>query len=166
MTDHSILISKMIAYYTGDPKRIHHFIKVHSFAKTIGELERLDDNTQFILETAAIVHDIGIKISEEKYGSSAGKYQEQEGPDVAKTMLESLHYSVEVIERVLYLIAHHHTYSNITGLDYRVLVEADFLVNIYEDGLSTAAAANSYHSVFRTETGKRFCRELFNLNII
>ena len=30
---------KMIEYYTGDARRIHHFLKVHSFAKLIGEME-------------------------------------------------------------------------------------------------------------------------------
>ena len=67
-------------YYAGDPKRVQHFLKVYEFAKLIGESESLETETMHILRTAAIVHDIGIKISEEKYGSSNGKYQEKEGP--------------------------------------------------------------------------------------
>ena len=35
-----------------------------------------------------------------------------------------------MIRRVEYLVGHHHTYKDIDGLDYQILVEADFLVNI------------------------------------
>ena len=79
--------TEMIKYYAGDKKRINHFIKVHGYAKAIGTAEELDERTMLILETAAYVHDIGIKISEEKYNSSAGKYQEIEGPPIAEEML-------------------------------------------------------------------------------
>ena len=105
--------TEMIKYYAGDKKRINHFIKVHGYAKAIGTAEELDERTMLILETAAYVHDIGIKISEEKYNSSAGKYQEIEGPPIAEEMLTKLRYNKDVIERVSYLVAHHHTYSNI-----------------------------------------------------
>ena len=37
------LYHEMITYYEGDPKRIQHFIKVHSFAKMIGTLEKIKD---------------------------------------------------------------------------------------------------------------------------
>lgn len=85
-----MLYQKMVEYYSGDPKRIQHFVKVHSFAKQIGHSERLDSDAMFVLEAAALVHDIGIKPSEMKYGSCNGKLQEQEGPSVAKEMLFSL----------------------------------------------------------------------------
>ena len=73
------LFLKMIAYYAGDPKRIQHFTKVHSYARIIGVGEEMDAASLFILEAAAYTHDIGIKPAEEKYGSSDGKLQEQEG---------------------------------------------------------------------------------------
>ena len=72
------LFLKMIAYYAGDPKRIQHFTKVHSYARIIGVGEEMDAASLFILEAAAYTHDIGIKPAEEKYGSSDGKLQEQE----------------------------------------------------------------------------------------
>ena len=74
------LFLEMIAYYSGDPKRIQHFTKVHSYAKLIGEREQLSPEELYILEAAAYTHDIGIKPAEEKCGSSEGKLQEQEGP--------------------------------------------------------------------------------------
>lgn len=163
MRDNNILITEMMKYYTGDPKRIQHFIKVHQFAKMIGEMEGLPEEEQHILETAAIVHDIGIKPAEEKYGSCGGKLQEQEGPDVAEKMLHRLGYEPEVIDRVCYLVGHHHTYDQINGSDYRILVEADFLVNLYEDGVSKDAVKNAYDKIFRTETGRRMCSLMFSV---
>ena len=69
MDRNALLIKEMIRYYANDPKRIQHFIKVHDLARIIGRLEHLGEEELDILETAAIVHDIGIKVSEEKYGS-------------------------------------------------------------------------------------------------
>jgi uncharacterized protein len=158
------LIQKMVVYYTGDPKRIQHFIKVHSFASLIGKSEKLDGNMQFILETAAIVHDIGIKAAEMKYQSANGKNQESEGPPIAEKMLTELCYPPNVIERVCYLVGHHHTYNKIDGLDYQILVEADFLVNMYEDEMEADAIHSVLHKIFRTETGIRLCKNMFALD--
>lgn len=84
------LMMKMIEFDYGDPKRIQHFIKVHSFSKLIGEKEGLDTHTLFVLEAASILHDIGIRVSEEKYGFQNGKLQEQEGPAPAREICTSL----------------------------------------------------------------------------
>ena len=73
-----------------------------------------------------------------KYGSAGGKLQEAEGPAIAKGMLERLGFAPAIVERVCYLVGHHHTYTDIDGIDYQILVEADFLVNLYEDGSSRA----------------------------
>lgn len=142
MTDIALVINKMIEYYQNDPKRINHFLKVYSFCKAIGYGEELDERTQYTVELSGVVHDIGIKISEEKYGSSAGKYQEQEGPALADKLLRQLNVENEIIERVCFLVGHHHTYNAVDGIDYQILIEADFLVNAYEDNLSKAAILN------------------------
>lgn len=78
------LMLKMVKFDAGDPKRIQHFVKVASLARTIGEAESLPARELFTLTAAAIVHDIGIHPAIEKYGSSAGKLQEQEGPAPAR----------------------------------------------------------------------------------
>ena len=124
-------------------------------------MERLDRKTQHMLETAAIVHDIGIKESMEKYGDSAGHHQEQEGPAVAENMMGRLGYEEDVIKRVCYLVGHHHTYQDIEGLDYQILVEADFLVNLNENGSSKETAREVLYRVFVTESGKDILRNMF-----
>jgi uncharacterized protein len=149
----TLLLQKMIAYDKGDAQRIHHFLKVYEFASLLAQMEQLPKQTQHILETAAILHDIGIHLSEKKYNSSAGKYQEIEGPAPAREMLTSLHYDETVIDRVCYLIAHHHTYINVDGIDYQLLIEADFLVNAYEDALSAKSISAARERIFKTKSG-------------
>lgn len=161
MTQINRLFLEMIQYYTGDPKRIQHFTKVHEYARLIGECEQLDERTLFILETAAIVHDIGIKSAEEKFGKSSGKFQEQEGPTIARDMLNNLSFDPHIVERVCYLVGHHHTYTNVDGIDYRILIEADFLVNLYEDNLSESSVRHALNNIFQTKTGREICQCMF-----
>ncbi|MBU9738175.1 HD domain-containing protein [Lachnospiraceae bacterium ASD3451] len=157
----SRVIREMAEYYEGQPERINHFMKVYGFAKTIGELEEIPPQTLDILEAAAAVHDIGIKISEEKYNSCAGRYQELEGPPVAGELLRRCGYREELIERICYLVGHHHTYSNMDGLDYQILVEADFLVNLYEQKEDRQAILHAKENIFRTKSGTELLERLF-----
>ena len=151
----------MLGLYKGDAKRIQHFLKVHAYAKLIGEQEGLDKEILDILEVAALTHDIGIKISEEKYNSSAGKYQEVEGPAVAQQMLEDLQYDKAKTDRVCYLIGHHHTYDQIDGIDYQILVEADFLVNLAEEQSSRETIESVKGKIFKTKTGIWLINKIF-----
>lgn len=162
ISTNSILI-EMINYYQGDPKRIQHFLKVHSFAKFIAEQENLTPDKLYILEIASLMHDIGIKIAEQKYNSSNGKYQELEGPAPAREILEKLRVDANVIDRVCFLIAHHHTYNNIDNIDYQILVEADFLVNLYEDNCPKQAVENALNRIFKTKTGINLCKTIYGI---
>ena len=152
---------EMIKLYRGDPKRIQHFCKVHSYAKLIAETERVDEGDVFVIEIAALTHDIGIRVCEEKYGDCNGKLQEQEGPALAEELLKELNFPDVVSERVQYLIGHHHTYNDIKGIDYQILVEADFLVNFLEDNVPKENIRKVYETIFKTETGKQMCEEMF-----
>ena len=155
------LHTAMIELYRGDAKRIQHFCKVHSYARLIAKMEQVDEKTLFIIETAALTHDIGIHICEEKYGECGGRLQEKEGPPLAEKLLKKLGFETEISERVQYLIAHHHTYNNIDGIDYQILVEADFLVNMYEDNLSKDAVLKAFDNIFKTESGKQLCKDMY-----
>ncbi len=159
----SLVKEKMIEYYAGDARRINHFLKVHSFAKLIGEMEHLSDEELRILEIAALVHDIGIKNSEIKYGYNNGKTQEEEGPPEAEKLLKELGLEETVISRVGYLVGHHHTYKDIDGLDYQILVEADFIVNSYEDEAPEESVKTAYGKIFKTESGRKICADVFSL---
>lgn len=162
---HAKLISAMVRYDGGDVPRIQHFIKVHDFAAGIARLEGVDDATAYVLETAAILHDIGIHASERKYGNCSGKHQEELGPGEArKLMAEVGGYSAETVERVCFLISRHHTYEGVSGIDWQILLEADFLVNAFEDGLSAEGITAFRDKVFKTAAGTRLLNDMFALD--
>lgn len=157
----SEIVSAMIKYFGNDVRRINHLLKVLAFAKTIGEGESIDPRTLEILEAAAAVHDIGIKIAEQKYNSSSGEYQQIEGPPEARKLLEGLGCDAELIDRVCYLVSKHHTYDGVDGIDYRILLEADFLVNAFEDNLPSSAVHSAYDKIFKTNTGKNILKVMY-----
>lgn len=157
------IVMEMIAFDKGDAKRIQHFMKVHAFAALIGREEKLPSDVQETLEIAAILHDIGIHAAEEKYHSTAGVYQEKEGPLPAKHLLKKIGYSSPVIERVCYLIGHHHTYQNVDGMDHQILLESDFLVNAFEDKVSQNGILAFRQNVFRTKTGIHLLNQFYGL---
>lgn len=159
---HAMLLAAMTEYDGGDVPRIQHFVKVHDFAATIAQLEGVDEQTTFILETAAILHDIGIHPSEKLYGDCNGKHQEELGPAEARALMQQLGgYTEEQIERVCFLIAHHHTYHNVDSIDWQILLEADFLVNSFEDALSLEAVKTFEAKVFKTASGRRLLETMW-----
>lgn len=157
----SAVIKSMIEYFDGDVKRINHAVKVYGFAKSIGELEGLPEEKLEILEAAAVLHDIGIKESERKYSSASGKYQEMEGPPVARAILQRFDLSKAFMDRVCYLIGNHHTYGNIDDIDFQILVEADFLVNIFEDGVERERIKTLRQRYFKTGTGLLYLDKMY-----
>lgn len=155
------LLIAMMDHEEKDVKRIQHLLKVHEFARLIGQMEGLPANVQETLEAAAVVHDIGIHPAERKYGSCGGPYQELEGPPLARELLARLGWEETVIERVAWLVGHHHTYTGIDGADYQILVEADFLVNLFEENRPADTQREVYRRIFKTEGGKKLFRIMF-----
>lgn len=155
----------MILYTQGNKIKhdVAHFLKVHQYARIIGKLEHLEKREQEILEVAAIVHDIACPMCREKYGNSAGYLQEQEGPALVKDFLKNYPSDEAFIERVVYLVGHHHTYKDVDGLDYQILLEADFLVNGDESNLTKEAIEKMKKNVFKTKTGIELLNHIFEL---
>lgn len=157
----SSAIEKMIEFYKGNLHDIEHFLKVWAFAKTIGEQEKLDLHTQQILELAAVIHDIACPVCREKYGNTNGKNQELESAPLVESFFTDLPVSAEDTERISWLAAHHHTYTNVDGLDYQILLEADFLVNASESGYKRSAVETAKENIFKTKTGIRLLEEMY-----
>ncbi len=152
----------MVAFDRADAKRIHHFVKVHNFATTIATLEGLDPQTDLITQAAAVVHDIGIHQCEQLYGKCDGYLQEKEGPALASQLLQQVGgFTPQQIERVAFLVGHHHTYSGVQGIDWQILLEADFLVNCYEDCLTPQQISHFVTHVFRTQSGLNLIANMF-----
>lgn len=157
------LARAMMEFFRGDPEQIQHFVKVYTYAGWIAKWEGLDEETCERIAAAALTHDIGIRPAREKYGSSAGPLQEQEGPAAAGPMLREIGFDPALIERVCYLIGHHHTYTDIDGIDYQILVEADFLVNFQEGNQPEPVIRSTGEALFRTAVGKQLLCELYGL---
>ena len=159
----SQIMEKMIAYSEGNIHDIDHLIRVWTYAKTIGELENLDNDTQFFVEVAAITHDIACPLCREKYGNTNGKYQEEEGVPLVKEFLSDTGMTEEQIRRVAFLIGHHHTFESIEGIDYQILIEADYIANATENNYSKHNIENFMHKVMRTDSGKQLLKDVFNM---
>ena len=159
----SQIMEKMISFSDGNIHDIDHLIQVWTYAKTIGELEGLDPQTQFVLEAAAITHDIACPLCREKYGNTNGKLQEQEGEGMVKDFLADIGMSEEQIKRVAFLVGHHHTFTDIDCIDYQILVEADYIANATENGYSQQNVENFIQKIMKTESGKRILKNIFKL---
>lgn len=155
------LTARMAAESKGNFHDINHFLKVWAYARTIGTQERLSPEAQLTLEAAAIVHDIACPLCREKYGSTHGPYQEAEGALLAAEFLQGSGLSQAAIDRVVYLVGHHHTYTDVDGADYRILLEADYLVNAEESGYSREAIARARENIFKTAAGTALLDALY-----
>lgn len=112
-------IEKMTDFYKGNIHDIYHFLKVWAFAKNIGEAEGLDPKTQETLEMAAVVHDIACPLCREKYGNTSGKHQEEESAPLVAEFFKDVPAGELDVERITWLVTHHHTYTNVEGMDYQ-----------------------------------------------
>ena len=158
------LMRAMIKYDGGDAPRIQHFVKVHDFARMIAIAEGMTGEELFVLEAAAILHDVGIHVSEARYGNCDGKHQEELGPDEARKVLSAVDgFTAAQIERICWLIAHHHTYQDVTSLNHRILLEADFLVNSFEAHLAPEGIITFRDHVFRSESAISMLNDMWGL---
>lgn len=155
------VMQKMIAYSEGNLHDIAHFMKVYAFARTIGVAENLTPTEQETVEIAAILHDIACPLCREKYGNTNGNHQEAEGGPLTKEFLKDIELPAGMAERLVYLVSHHHTYNDVDGRDYQILLEADFLVNADESHMGAAAIRNFRDHVFKTTTGTHLLETIY-----
>ncbi len=160
----ALALREMIRHNRGDQKRVEHSVKVFGYAQILGRLEGLSIDNQYVLELTAALHDIGIHVAELKFGYCNGQLQELEGPPVAREILEAIGVSAEVVDRVCFIVGKHHTFSAIDGIDFQLLVEADFLVNSVEEAVSPEGVRRFVEANFKTESGRMLILDLFPLN--
>ena len=157
------IMKQMIEFLEGDLHGIGHFLKVHGYAKLIGELEGLEGDELMTLEIGAILHDIACPLCRKKYGNTNGKYQEEEGMVLAREFLKDTPIPEEMKERVIYRVGHHHTLTGIDGLDYQILIESDYLVNADEIGYPAENMKNMKENVFKTKTGIHLLESMYGV---
>ena len=151
----------MKRYFHTDFKRIGHATRVARYAEAIGKKEL--GNLPVIL-CAAYLHDIGIKEAERKYNSNAPKWQELEGPPIARQILEKLNAKEEMIEEVCDIVGHHHHPREIETLSFKVLYDADLITNLEESNKETpmekARIEKIIEKSFLTNHGREMATEV------
>ncbi len=157
----SQILEDMIHYSKGNLHDIAHFMKVYSFARTIAVEEGLKDDLLFSIEITAILHDISCPLCRIKYGNTNGKHQEEESGPLVKDFLKDYPIEEKTKERINYIISHHHTITNVDGIDYQIILEADFLVNADESHMNREQIMNAEEQFFKTETGKRILESMY-----
>jgi hypothetical protein len=155
------VIREMVFFFGNEKKYVPHALKVFAWAQALAGLEKLGGQETETLLYAAILHDTGIKIAREKYGSCSDRRQEEEGPPAAAEILSRLGIGESVIDRARFLIAHHHSPEASEDLDFRILLEADYLVNLEEGNLPLSMKEEILQKHFRTGSGKTLLRTLF-----
>ena len=160
LTLKSKLIKELESYFGEDIKRINHAKKVMHFAE---ELLKLEKGDWHIVIPASILHDVGIKVSEEKYGSSAGHYQEKEGPAVAKKILLKIGVKNKDIDEICEIIRYHHSPGRINTKNFKTLYDADLLVNLKDevDVKDKAKLEKIINKAFLTDAGKQIAKKTY-----
>lgn len=156
------LLKELEEFFGSDIKRIEHAKRVLSFSEELLKSERGDWD---IVIPASILHDVGIKIAEDKYASPAGHYQEQEGPPIARALLDKVGFKKEAIDEICQIIAHHHSPGEINTQNFKVLYDADWLVNLKDevDVKDKEKLSAMIDKIFLTETGKKIAEKIYNL---
>jgi len=154
------LIKAMEVYFNGDTRRITHAHRVTGYAEKLIELENGDYSTVI---GAAVLHDIGIHQAQKKHGSTSGKYQQIEGPPVARGILTGLGFDRDQINEICEIIAHHHSPGKVTSNNFRILYDADWLVNLRDeyDIRDKDKLSQIIEKVFLTQSGKTLAREIY-----
>ena len=129
---------EMKRYFKRDFKRVGHASRVARYAEQIAREEKGD---MVIVLCAAYLHDIGIHEAERKYESTAARYQEEEGPPIAREILAKLAASREIIDEVCDVVGHHHHPRPEETVNFKIVYDADLIVNLEEEQAEQPLAA-------------------------
>jgi HD superfamily phosphodiesterase len=116
-----------------------------------------------VLLASAYLHDIGIKEAERKYQSTAARYQEEEGPPIAKEILEKLEANDELIKEVCDIIGHHHHPREEETINFKCLYDADLITNLEEKQKDAPLDPEKLKDIikksFLTDTGRELAEK-------
>ncbi len=153
---------EMKKYFRGDFKRIGHAVRVARYAENIGKSES-SSNLAVIL-CAGYLHDIGIHVAEKKHGSTAAKFQEIEGPPIARDILEKLGAKPELVDEVCDIVGHHHHPRDEETVNFMALYDADLIANIEDNHKDESIDAEKLEGIikksFLTDSGKQHARKV------
>ncbi len=155
------IIDRMKSHFGDDQQRIDHTLNVLQYAEQI--MGAGGDVSGLVVRAAAILHDIGIPQAARKHGNAAGKYQEIEGPPVARRILMDMKVDGAIIDHVCRIIANHHSAKEIDTPEFRIVWDADWLVNFPHqfDISDKERTSKLIEETFKTDSGKKIAETLF-----
>lgn len=152
---------EMKKYFKRDFKRIGHATKVARYAERIGKSE---GGNMAVILASAYLHDIGIHEAERKYNSTAARYQEEEGPPIARDILTRLGARSELTDEVCDIVGHHHHPREEETINFKVLYDSDLIVNLEENHTEKPMDADQLEKIIRksflTESGAKEARKV------
>ena len=160
------LIEEMKSYFGDKQGLIDHTMAVYGYAN---QLHKMEGGDPLVVKAGALYHDIGIPEAKRVHGSSAGKYQEIEGPPIARRILNQLIVQPESVDHICRIIANHHTAHDeftVNTIEFQIVWDADGLVNHARRklGENEEEINRKIEQLFRTPTGKKMAREMFIKN--
>jgi len=157
------LVAEMKGLFGKDQKRIEHALTVLKYAEQIQQMEK---GNLLVVKAAAILHDIGIQRAETVHNSAAGKYQEIEGPPIAREIMKKLEMPEEIMEQVCNIIANHHSARDkktAGTIEFQIIWDADWLVNlpeVYPD-CGPEETKQIIEKIFKTTVGRQLAGKVF-----
>lgn len=152
---------EMKRYFRDDFKRIGHATRVARYAE---EIEKEEKGDPAVVLSAAYLHDIGIKEAEAEHQSIEPEYQYKYGPPVAREILARLDGKEDLIEEVCDIIGHHHHPRPDETINFKIVYDADLIVNLEEAKEATAMApenlATRIEKFFLTKRGREIARSV------
>lgn len=155
------IAKEIIKFSDGYVHDIDHLLKVWSYARIIAMASNVDEETMYLIEVESLIHDIACPLCRKKYGDTDGKHQEIESDSLVRDFLGALNVEQKIIDRVSFVVSHHHTYSDIDGMDYQILIEADYIVNATENMYDTHNVSNFIQKLAKTDACIEILKSIF-----
>ena len=156
---------EMKRYFKTDFKRIGHATRVARYAERIAKKET---GNMAVILCAAYLHDIGIHEAERKHQSTAPSHQEQEGPPIARAILEKLGAKDALTDEVCDIIAHHHHPQPDDNTNFKVLYDSDMITNMEERHKENPMQPDRIQKFIQesllTEGGKEEAKQVFSIS--
>ena len=96
------VIAAMKDFFGGDARYVDHALAVLGHAEALMASQSAGGQAldADVVVAAAILHDVGIPVALRKHGSAEGRWQELEGPPIAREILHKMPLAPEQVEHV------------------------------------------------------------------
>lgn len=157
------LMAEMELVFAETSGMVDHTMTVYGYAL---DIQKEEGGDPAVVAASAILHDIGIPRARVVHGSSAGQYQEIEGPPIAREILTKHGVSPAEIDHICGIVANHHSDKNpdiVSTVEFKILWDADWLVNFpgrYREK-TNLEKEGAIEEIFKTKRGKQLARQMF-----